>query len=160
MAYNPKVPATCSECGAVFEMWKTNAKPTRRRYCSPSCSATAQWRAHRETLRERMMARIAKQDNGCWMWLGARRRGGKGYGLVSIGRRTRTGRRCPVGAHRVFYELFKGPIAEGLQIDHLCFNPGCVNPEHLEAVTATENVDRWLRKREADARANAASAGI
>lgn len=41
-------------------------------------------------------------------------------------------------AHRVYYEQAKGPIPQGLQIDHLCRMPACVNAEHLEAVTAAQ----------------------
>ncbi len=45
-------------------------------------------------------------------------------------------------AHRWFYEQAKGPIPDGLSIDHLCRVPPCVNPDHLEAVSHTENVRR------------------
>lgn len=48
--------------------------------------------------------------------------------------------------HRFAYEQVKGPIPEGLFIDHLCRNRGCVNPNHLEPVTNRENVMRGLVK--------------
>lgn len=69
----------------------------------------------------------------CWTWLGSRN--SNGYGFLG-------GKRGPRFAHRVSYETFVGPIADGLQIDHLCRNPRCVNPEHLEAVTPQINVRR------------------
>ena len=45
-------------------------------------------------------------------------------------------------AHRFSYERAKGVIPEGLELDHLCRNPACVNPDHLEAVSGHENVRR------------------
>lgn len=73
-------------------------------------------------------ARIEKTD-GCWNWVGVLRP--DGYGLLG-------GRR----AHRLSYELHVGPIPDGLVIDHLCRNRGCVNPAHLEAVEHRTNTMR------------------
>ena len=48
----------------------------------------------------------------------------------------------PLMAHRVSYTLLIGPIPDGLELDHLCRNPKCVNPDHLEPVTHRENCRR------------------
>lgn len=80
----------------------------------------------------RLMAKVSIQDNGCWLWTGSQ--DGKGYGQF------RPGGIAPlVGAHRVSYELFVGPIPEGLELDHLCFIHLCVNPVHLEPKTGEAN---------------------
>jgi len=66
----------------------------------------------------------------CWIWTSTTNN--KGYGRFSVNAK-------PVLAHRFSYELFKGDIPTGMELDHLCRNPKCVNPNHLEAVTHKEN---------------------
>jgi hypothetical protein len=73
----------------------------------------------------RFHARYVVTENGCWQWTGKLMK--IGYAEISW-----NGRRFY--AHQVSYLLHKGDIPEGLEIDHLCENKGCVNPDHLEAV--------------------------
>ena len=81
---------------------------------------------------ERFWTKVQKTESGCWEWQAAV---GNGYGQIRI-----SGRCCR--AHVLSYEWAKGPIPEGLELDHLCLNKLCVNPEHLEAVTHQENMSR------------------
>ena len=66
----------------------------------------------------------------CWLWIGAK--GSNGYGYIQAGGRLR-------GAHRVSYELHKGPVANGLQVRHDCDTPLCVNPDHMRLGTVHDN---------------------
>jgi hypothetical protein len=75
---------------------------------------------------------VTKTDN-CWIWNGPIDKGG--YGRTGVDGKDRA-------SHRLIYEHFKGSIPEGLQIDHLCRNRRCVNPDHLEPVTLQENLRR------------------
>lgn len=85
---------------------------------------------------EKIWARVDKSGpEGCWIWTGALDK--HGYGEFSENRRRRR-------AHRVVYELVRGEIPPGLVMDHLCRVKSCVNPEHLDPVTHTENVRRGL----------------
>lgn len=74
-----------------------------------------------------------ERTESCWIWHGTL--AAHSYGQLSVDGRN-------VIAHRFAYELLRGPIPAGLQIDHLCRNPRCVNPDHLEPVTAKENILR------------------
>ena len=88
------------------------------------------------TIQERTIAKIDR-DTDCWKWKGAFHVNGYCQAGSVGGRGTKS-----VYAHRVMYEVFFGPIPEGLQVDHLCQNKGCINPLHLEAVTPRENTLR------------------
>jgi hypothetical protein len=83
----------------------------------------------------RFWAKVEKQPDGCWVWVASRDAWGYGH----FGHR-----RVIRSAHRCAYEIAVGPIPDGLTIDHLCRNPACVNPAHLEPVTMTENLRRGM----------------
>jgi len=69
---------------------------------------------------------------GCWEWVGSQTSDGYGQ-WRAFGEHV---------AHRAVYRLLRGAIPEGLTLDHLCRNTGCVNPDHLEPVTIRENLLR------------------
>ena len=75
-------------------------------------------------------------DKGsCWQWTGCINK--DGYGMFNLNRKMMT-------SHRIAYRLFKDEIPKGLQVDHLCRNRSCVNPDHLELVTNQENAIRGI----------------
>lgn len=84
-------------------------------------------------LPSRVLDKCAAGQGGCILWMGVKIR--TGYGRIML-----DGRRYAV--HRVVYMAFKGPIPDGLELDHLCRVRHCVNPHHLEAVTHAENIRR------------------
>jgi hypothetical protein len=89
--------------------------------------------------KERILARVSVDANGCWVWGGTTNP--KGYAATFFGSRI-DGTRKTHAVHRVAYEAWIGPIPDGLTIDHLCENKACVNPQHLEPVTNRENCRR------------------
>lgn len=92
---------------------------------------------------ERFMACVSPEPTtGCWLWVGS----GKRSGCVTAAYPNFYGENGSEPAHRWAYRTFVGPIESGLHIDHICSTPGCVNPEHLEAVTQAENNRRRGRR--------------
>lgn len=91
---------------------------------------------------ERIMLHIVIDfATGCWVWQGGKTVKYK-YATTSV---NVDGKTINVMAYRHSFAIFIGPIPDGLEIDHLCRNPGCVNPWHLEAVTHLVNVRRGGR---------------
>lgn len=86
------------------------------------------------SVEERFWQKVQKTET-CWLWTGNRNHGG--YGCLTIDYRS-------VKAHRWAYQKLIGPIPLGLELDHLCRVRHCVNPSHLEPVTAQENSRRGL----------------
>ena len=85
---------------------------------------------------ERFTEKYTVDASGCWNWIAGRI--GTGYGLLRVSGKA-------VLSHRWSYEHHTGkPIPPGLVIDHLCRNPRCVNPAHLECVTMRVNTERGV----------------
>lgn len=86
---------------------------------------------------ERFWAKVIKYPNGCWEWQGATCGGRGNYGQFH-------NKGKHIMAHRFAYNELRGSIPKGYEIDHLCRNKCCVNPDHMEVVTRSENTKRGL----------------
>ena len=85
-----------------------------------------------KSLEQRMEEHINYEPNsGCWIWGGATTH--DGYAVYKINNKT-------YYAHRSVYEKEKGPIPDGLTLDHICRVRCCVNPNHLEPMTLRDNI--------------------
>jgi hypothetical protein len=134
----------CTRCSGSY------VGDIRSRYCSPECRKAA-WdesdvrsRLRRKQLPQsphawtapeakRFWDRVVRDDEGCWTWLGGH--DANGYSKFAVRGFSRY-------VHRLMHELLVGSIPDGLELDHLCRNTGCIRPDHLEAVTHRENLLR------------------
>lgn len=81
--------------------------------------------------------RIKRNHNGCWIWQGNTLK--NGYGMIRVHGKYQL-------AHRVAWMFMNGEIPADKQIDHVCTVKNCVNPEHLDLVTASENLRRGFQR--------------
>lgn len=79
-----------------------------------------------------LAARLITPRPDCWIWSGETDRGYPKFIIGGVKKRI----------HRVIYEMLRGPIPEGMTLDHLCRVRACCNPDHLEPVTSLENFRR------------------
>lgn len=85
---------------------------------------------------ERFWANVDKSAD-CWLWTGYLKPNGYASFYPGGGRHV-----SKIYVHRFAYELARGPIPDGLEVDHLCNVRHCVNPAHLEAVSRATNLER------------------
>ena len=84
---------------------------------------------------ERVRLRLRIDPTGCWIYTGCLT--SRGYGHIRFGKTMKM-------VHRVMFEHQKGPVPDGMDVDHICRNRACCNPDHLEAVSHKENVRRGV----------------
>lgn len=132
--YNSAGALICKECDRE-KARRALARKTGRvvRPNPPSEDGTVVYSV--EFLRERCI----ETDAECWEWQGA---ASKGYGCVGS---NQTGH---FKVHAVMYVLFNGPLSEGTEINHLCRNKLCCNPEHLEMASHLRNMQYYEEARE------------
>ena len=99
-----------------------------------------------KTLIQRILEKVNKHENGCWLWTGAKS-GGDGreqfkYGYINFNKKA-------VRVHRIFFEISKNINLGEKHLMHKCDNSLCINPDHLEPCSHTENMkDMILKKRD------------
>ena len=116
-----KRPVAKGWCSMHYSRWKRHGDPTIQ----------SKWR--KWTFYDRTSGKWDVSASGCWEWSGAKQ--SNGYGVIRVLGET-------IRAHRYVYEHMAGRIPDGMELDHLCRNPPCVNPGHLEPVTHEENMRR------------------
>lgn len=125
----PRLSATIMEVDALREPVAGSERPI-------SIAEVMGWHP-RPTVRERLLANITEGSGGCWIFTGTLNL--SGYGVF--------GGHGMTSSHRAAFVEYRGPIPEGLELDHLCRVPACCNPDHLEPVTTAENMRRMHEAR-------------
>lgn len=100
----------------------------RRRGSAMDAPAEERFSAPEEAFEARTMP---VTETSCQLWFGAITK--QGYGKISIDGRSKL-------AHRYAWEESRGPIPDGMFVDHMCHTPPCVNPDHLRLATNSQNL--------------------
>lgn len=129
-SYRPFYPVVCWTCQRPF-LRTGKPKPNGFHHCSTACREKG--RALRRWAR---IWRQIVQQGECWIWTGDCSKAG--YGRVGMGSAGR------IYVHRLIYEAIHGPIAPGLELDHLCRRHACCQPSHLEPVIPRINKLRGI----------------
>ncbi len=128
-------PINCQACGkAIVTYPRTGRCRKGQRFCSKKCARSMRIPTYRPA-EERFKEKIIVEPSGCWRWTASTM--GSGYGRFKI-----RGRKSMIAAHIFAYEQKYGPVPDGKELDHLCRNRWCCNPDHVEPVTHQVNVVR------------------
>lgn len=121
----------CKDCGETDWYIRPNGRDSHCRECRSRKRGGS--RRHDDPM-ERFISKVSiDAESTCWLWIGATDR--DGYGKLGFGGKS-------FQAHRWGYQSLVEPIRDGLVLDHLCRVRNCVNPDHLEPVTARINALR------------------
>lgn len=132
MSRRSKTSRTCIHCASTF----FPANHSAGLYCSHRCYVDHTSGTRRTPPEQRFWPKVQKTD-GCWLWTAGQ--AGDGYGAFGLNRRA-------IRAHRYSWELFYGPVPNGMNVLHKCDTPSCVRPEHLFLGTQTDNIADMVAK--------------
>ena len=97
----------------------------------------------KKSIKDRILEKIKKNENGCWLWMGAKSGGNASgkyrYGYIRLGNKSKR-------VHRVLYEITRKEKIGVRHVLHKCDTPSCVNPDHLFLGSAYDNVRDMIYK--------------